>query len=58
MDKEKKHFEIANIEKLKMLLAAEVRPVTPSAAVLLSNDGGVDSVVGFTVLMSTVGNEK
>lgn len=47
MDKEKKHFEMANIEELKMLLAAfEVRPVTPSAAVLLSNVAAVVSTAG------------
>lgn len=41
-----------------MLLAADevclVTPFTPSAAVLLSNDGEVASVVGLTVLISTV----
>lgn len=45
---------MANIEKLKMLLATDVRPVTPSAAVLLSNVAGVvDSAAGWTVFIST-----
>lgn len=47
MDKEKKHFEMANIEELKMLHAAfAARPVTPSAAVLLSNVAAVVSTFG------------